>query len=452
MDKTSPFDHNTIITQPYNDKGDILIDFSSVGCSQSFPSPLTSMKTFVVTTDNMSLIQQALDDTSYNKIVFGPIVYVLNTPLYIRRSNIVVEGSEGTRLVFKNINVEDPVGIHIKGDKWCTRRFPQVDVYDNYVPSGTCTLKLCKTNRFVIGDTVRIVRKGNKDWISHIGMDRIPSRPDGLNVTQWDEMTHEYDRTITQVQQESDCTSIVVNAPIPCAIDIQWGGGFVYKYINSRITHICVSNIVIESDHNMCIGLMVDNASNVLINNIKTVNCDRLHTIGRGCLNTTVENCFYDKPTSPIVGGNRHAYHIQGQLTLVRNCHAVSPRHAFSIDARVCGPNVIYKSSSENDHAASEPHHRWSVGTLFDNVKSTIYIQNRSWMGSGHGWSGANYVTWNCEGEVCCQNPPTADNFVIGHVGKKFLGAFLDNPQGHFISFGSKVEPVSLYEYQKNKA
>lgn len=452
MEETLTLDPNALITkQPYNGRGDTLIDFSGVGCTQSSQLLSASTKTFIVTSDNVQFIQQALDDTSYDKVVFGPNDYYFDTPLFIRRSNVIAEGVVGTRLIFKNKTSQEPVGIHVKGDKWFSRRFPQVEIQDKYIPSGTSVLKLFKTNRFSVGDTVRIVRRGNKDWVSHIGMDRIPQRPDGLKVNQWDEMTHEYDRIVTEVRQQNDLTIIVVNVPIPCAIDSQWGGGCVYKYVDSRISNICVSNIEIESENNMGIGMMVDNTSSVLIKNIKTINCDRLHTIGRGCLNTTIEDCLYDKPSSPLVGGNRHAYHIQGQLTLVKNCHAVSARHAFSIDARVCGPNVIYKSSSEDDHAASEPHHRWSVGTLFDNVNSTIYIQNRSWMGSGHGWSGANYVTWNCEGEICCQNPPTADNFVVGHVGKRFVGAFTDNPQGHFISFGVKVEPFSLYEYQLNK-
>ena len=77
---------------------------------------------------------------------------------------------------------------------------------------------------------------------------------------------------------------------------------------------------------------------------------------------------------------------------------------------------------SENDFATSEPHHRWSVGGLYDNVNAHLAVQDRQWMGSGHGWAGANYVLWNCEGSLICQKPPTAQNWAIGCSVKERKG------------------------------
>ena len=68
-------------------------------------------------------------------------------------------------------------------------------------------------------------------------------------------------------------------------------------------------------------------------------------------------------------------------------------------------------------------------------------------MGSGHGWAGANYVAWNCEGSLVCQQPPTAQNFAIGQVGKKERGAF-PRPDGCWESPGQHVAPRSLYLQQ----
>ncbi len=436
---------NLLNFKPYNNRGDTLIDYSCVGSEVPYTSTADFSNTYFVTQCNCATLQSILDNTMYDRILFDDDLFLLSQPLQIRRSNIVVEGKKDTKLVFDNCDV----GVNIKGDKWCSKKFPIVDVFDDYVPVGSKEIRVCKSsNKFAIGDTIRIVRKGNAEWISHIGMDKIPPRPDGLPVTQWDEMILEYDRVVVDVKEGNLCVVIVLNAAIPCAVERKWGGGYVFRYVDSRISKVFLSNLVIECKKNTAIGILIDNAANVAIQSTKTLNCDRFHTIGRGCKNVTVEKCVYDKPSSTLVGGNRHAFHIQGQLILIKDCLAIHPRHAFSIDARVPGPNVIYNSSSENDHDASEPHHRWSVGTLFDNVKSKIYIQNREWMGSGHGWAGANYMVWNCEGEICCQNPPTADNFVVGHMGKRFLGSFSNNPQGHFINFGTKVSPVSLFETQ----
>ena len=65
-------------------------------------------------------------------------------------------------------------------------------------------------------------------------------------------------------------------------------------------------------------------------------------------------------------------------------------------------------------------------------------------MGTGHGWAGANYVAWNCEGSLVCQQPPTAQNFAIGQVGQKLPGVF-KRTEGHWESAGQHVEPRSLY-------
>lgn len=83
--------------------------------------------------------------------------------------------------------------------------------------------------------------------------------------------------------------------------------------------------------------------------------------------------------------------------------------------ARVAGPNAfVFCTTGKNSYASSEPHHRWSVAGLFDNVEAPIALQNRLNMGSGHGWSGANYVAWNCRGSMICQQPPTAQNYCFG--------------------------------------
>ena len=108
------------------------------------------------------------------------------------------------------------------------------------------------------------------------------------------------------------------------------------------------------------------------------------------------------------------------------------------------GPNVFLDCRSEQDYATSEPHHRWSVGGLFDCLDAQIIFQDRQYMGSGHGWAGANYVAWNCTGSLVCQQPPTAQNYAIGFVGKHGRGAF-ERSEGWWESEGRHVTPRSLY-------
>jgi hypothetical protein len=151
---------------------------------------------------------------------------------------------------------------------------------------------------------------------------------------------------------------------------------------------------------------------------------------------------------SVLTGSRRYAFNLGGQLCLVERCEADTARHSFVVAARVCGPNAFVDCRAGRSFATSEPHHRWSVGGLYDNVKADIALQDRQYYGTGHGWSGANYVAWNCEGTLVCQKPPTAQNWAIGQVGAKEAGAFAPRPDGWWESQGRHVEPASLYEAQ----
>ena len=78
-------------------------------------------------------------------------------------------------------------------------------------------------------------------------------------------------------------------------------------------------------------------------------------------------------------------------------------------------------------------------------------VQNRGSSGSGHGWSGAQILFWNCEATRWrCHAPNGAMNWAIGMIGEK--GGFLSNripePDGIIQSHGSHVTPRSLYYTQ----
>jgi hypothetical protein len=158
----------------------------------------------------------------------------------------------------------------------------------------------------------------------------------------------------------------------------------------------------------------------------------------------TVQDSTSIDPVSIISGGRRYPFAVEGQLNLIQRCYSRDDRHAFVFGARVPGPNAFVFCTSEHNHATSEPHHRWSCGGLYDNVHAEIAFQDRQWMGSGHGWAGANYVAWNTEGSLVCQQPPTAQNFAIGFVGQREPGAF-ERPAGYWESTGQHVAPRSLY-------
>jgi hypothetical protein len=331
------------------------------------------------------------------------------------------------------------------------------------VPVGAKTVTVAEGTAFRPGDTVIVRRQGNAAWIREIGMDKIVPRPTNpIETNQWKPFVLNFDRVITAVEGNR----LTLDAPITCAIESRWGGGEVLKYKNERIENVGVENLagacIYDANVKAKIGdkeylsdekhakrlVSFDNVQHAWAQNLSTRILEGVALMNGGAKWITVQDCQSTDPISILTGSRRYTYDIEGaQLVLVQRCTARDARHAFVVGARVCGPNVFKDCQSESDQGTSEPHHRWSVGGLYDNVNARIAIQDRQWMGTGHGWSGANYIAWNCRGSLIIQQPPTAQNFAIGFVGTKGKPAF-ERPAGWWESEGTPVEPRSLYEAQ----
>jgi hypothetical protein len=70
---------------------------------------------------------------------------------------------------------------------------PRHDFRDKFVPCGAATVAVKDLSGLVVGDRVLVQRHGTKEWITAIGMDRIPAnmrkKPDGTRVDstkQWE--------------------------------------------------------------------------------------------------------------------------------------------------------------------------------------------------------------------------------------------------------------------------
>lgn len=167
----------------------------------------------------------------------------------------------------------------------------------------------------------------------------------------------------------------------------------------------------------------------------------------------TIEDCAFLDPKSIITGSRRYAFVMQGRANhiLFQRCYADNARHSFVTGSRVPGPNVFVDCYAHGCHNDSGPHHRWAVGTLFDNVYDSkeINVQNRGPSGTGHGWAGAQQVLWNCEaGSIICEAPEGAMNFAIGCSGKMKNGKWIDEPEGWWEHQWRKVTPRSMYYRQ----
>ena len=383
------------------------------------------------------------------------------------RATRVTPASRAARVAARSQSSDDGEDEPASSDKTPFKTLgAPVAVTDAYVPVGSFTVNVADATKFAVGQTVYLIRHGNAAWIHEIAMDRITPRPKNPQSTkQWQPFNLRFDRVITAI----DGNRVTLDAPLVCAIDKRWGGGSLVRYSDAqRIQNCGVENLrgdsyydpkklstegvrggapyAADEDHARYL-VSFDAAKNCWAQHLTAIHFyNGPAQLNRDAKWITVEDCSSLDPVSVITGGRRYPFNINGaQLCLIQRCYSDHARHAFVVGARVPGPNVFLNCRSTNNHATSEPHHRWSTGGLYDNVDAHMAIQDRQYMGSGHGWAGANYVVWNSKGTLICQQPPTAQNFAIGFTGQKMEGAFKPRPDGWWESLGKRVEPESLY-------
>jgi hypothetical protein len=457
--------------------GNVIPDFSNAGYGGggvAIPEAAVVTDIGAESGDATARIQDAIDRVSQLPLqangTRGAILlrkgrHLIGGSLNIATGGVVLrgEGSGASETVLVAAGKSDRSLINIGGTDEIHRHSSR-DVLDPYVPVGAHKLRIERTDGLKVGDEVLVVREGNDAWIHEIGMDHILRRPgDPDRTNDWSSFNLSFERVITAI----DGNVVEVDGPITCAIDAKWGGGELRAYEKpGRITNVGIENLRGESEFDSSIKaeldeqryssdenhastfISIDHSQNVWVRGVSALHFSyACVSVEKDTKWITVEDCDCREMVSEITGSRRYAFNVAGQLVLVQRCAADSARHSFVVGPRACGPNVFLDCVATTQFATSEPHHHWSVGGLYDNVHADIAIQDREWMGSGHGWAGANYVAWNCEGSLVCQKPPTAQNYAIGQVGLRGKGAF-DRPDGYWESFGNHVTPQSLYRKQ----
>jgi hypothetical protein len=461
-------------------QGDTIPDFSRAGYHHG--GPLPEVPTLVNLSprqpgdmaDDTERIQLALDEVGARLARENLGVGALNLragiwrvagQLVLRHDGLVLRGegsgSEGTQVIATGPDRRSLIMMGAADEQ--RRELPDSRrlVTADYVPSSARFLPLDSTIGYEPGQRVVVYRPGTAEWIKAIGMDRIPVDPRNPNrpLHQWPAEAYDlhFERVVTSVSAEG----VELDAPIMMALDRRYGGGEVYRYTATRVKEVGVADLLMvsaydptdnEDEDHAWFGITIGAAENAWVRGVLMRHFVHGVRISPAALYSTVEHSRHEAPVSRITGGRRYAFALHGQYGLVRECEADHTRHAFSTSSRVRGPNVFLHCTATNSHNDSGPHHRWAVGTLYDNVEDDkLNVQNRLWSGSGHGWAGAQQVFWNCRvEEFRVQRPPTAQNYVIGGSGRLMRGLWSpDEPDGVFEQVGVMVEPRSLYLAQR---
>jgi hypothetical protein len=478
-----------------DDQGNTIPDFSHAGYGGGgTPIPDVPVKETIwpVAGDNTSSLQAAIDRVSAlpldasgfrGALLLKMGYYKMANPIVIQASGVVLRGEgmgdTGTILIGTGnprANAPDPrvffrsppTLVKIAGPAaWVPKEETKQLVTADYVPVGTRSIPVASARGFKPGDTVIVRRIGNQDWIDTMGMN-------GTNrATSWKPFNVEWDRVVVDVQGNT----ILIDAPITCAIEKRWGGGEVLKYeYPGRIENVGVENLRGMSefdptkrtaeygnmDRPNYVGeeyyddedhywnfITLDNIRNAWVRNATALHFaySMVGTL-RGGKWITVQDCVSREPVSRRMGARRFTFALRGELTLVQRCLSDKGRHSFMMGQPTSTSNVFLDCTATHPYSSSETHEPWATGGLYDNVHAPLTA--RFWKDINIGWGGGNTVFWNCEGPFLIQKPPTAQNYSFGHIGidsMSFNTAFQDftKPGGYIESLDTHVSPRSLY-------
>jgi len=399
--------------------------------------------------DDQPRIQAAIDEISKLRpdkdgyrgtLIFGKGVYRLGDTIRIKTSGIVLRGetSETTLVATKR---EQHVLIQIQGQKVKIKLKNTVAITQDIVPMGASQIRVSSAKAFKIGDWISVSKKPTEKWISTLGMDKYGWKGKDYEM--------EYVRRVVNISDEN---TIHFDLPLAESIESRYGGGTVSLLQNGPMTGISevgVENLCLVSEHSGEFdenhgwdAIQFRDASNCWVRDTicKKFGYAAVHMKGL-CFQITVQDCAMLDPKSKIEGGRRYCFCVDAPSSriLFQRCFARNGRHSFVSGARVPGPIVFTHCLAVKCHNDCGPHHRYSVGQLYDNIEtSKLSVQNRRHSGTGHGWTGNCVIFWSCKirEKLICETPKHGMNFAISCEGKLGRGVWKPHePLGFLHAF-----------------
>jgi len=353
---------------------------------------------------------------------------------------------------------EKPILIQMAGPRANIATAPPQPILDEKVPLGAKRLRVAgAAARFAAGDPLLIERRPNDAWIHDLKMDQIANL--GPGGQQWRPSGYVLRWQARVVAVAGD--TLTLDAPIICALEQRYDRSTVAKVTsdpsgraaaveNVRLVSVYRRGKENSDEAHAWNAITVQNLVDSWVRNVTALHfANACVSVGQSAARITVQDCAMLDPVSQITGGRRYSFSGSGQYVLFQRCYTRHGRHDFVTGHSDLGPTVFLDCLAEETHSDIGPHHRWSCGQLYDNVKGgQMNVQDRGRSGTGHGWAGNAQVFWNCEARsFVVQKPwiPGAQNWAIGCVGAKGKSALTGRPDGWWESPGRRVEPRSLY-------
>jgi hypothetical protein len=394
--------------------------------------------------DDTQMIQNAIDHVSSlnpdangfrGAVLLTAGRYQVSSTLAIMADGVVLRG-QGQDVLGTVLEATGAYGynvIEVKGSGDFSAISSTIrSITSSYVPVGAHSFDIegggGRVSEYSVGDWIIVQRTTNQSWIDDLAMGQYGWRVDSYR--------HMYERHVVGVTGNT----ITIDSPMVEVIEDRYGSGRIFKSRPLyRLSQCGVENLRIEStyasdtdeDHPWN-AVVLEDVEDCWVRRVTAqffAGC--CVNMGSDSTRVTIEDCAFLDPKSLITGGRRYAFMISPAANhiLFQRCYAAYARHSYVTGHMIPGPNVFVDCYAYNCWLDSGPHHRWATGTLYDNIRDSLQInaQNNGPTGTGHGWTGAQQVLWNCRaGSIVCEAPKGAMNFAIGCSGTRKDGVRVD--------------------------
>ena len=392
-------------------------------------------------------------------VELSPGTFTLRGTLRLEAGGVVLrgQGSEGPgATVLRAVGAPRVV---LRVGPQAKRRAPNrtpFRVTDVYVPVGARSFTLETPGDLRVGDDIVVHRPKTQRWICAIGTDVLPSKKDGRATPPWrprGELT--FERRIVRI----DGNRITVDAPLTNALEKEYTQAFVTRLdFSERISEVGVEHLASVGEFTSAGRCPSAKADFIRLDAVGSgwVKNVRVEGYGGEAVNLQSQSKWITVEDVTWIGSaddrcdDQWAFKLGGQQNLIlRGRTQGSHLTAVYTDTEVEGPNAVVDFQAVGQEVRMRVASKWSTGILFDNVR----IQDASGQPSGdfdlargrstHGWSAVNSVVWNSEADVfSVDNPPTANNWIMGGSARALLGT------GTYSSQRGMLQPQSLYKAQ----
>lgn len=479
------YDDNGSLVYESDEDGNQIPDFSHAGYAggdRPVPDVPTAVTISPIDGDNTAHIQAAIDEAGQLPLddngLRGAVLleageYPCSGSLLLNHDGVVLRGVD---------DQDDPATstvIRATGDEPHQRDFlivgggadvtwstevpdTRTDITSERVTVGSRSFAVADASALSVGDNVIIYHPCTEEWLAAIDYGATGS----TDPWEVDERPIYFNRHITAI----DGNEITVDVPVFNHLDRSLSQSYLYVWDRAGlVTNVGVEHLRIDieaasdTDENHAWNAIVPSG----VEDFWLSDCTVLH-FGLGGIwsnfatRGTVDDCRAFDPASEVSGGRRYNFGANqaSQQILFHNCQATHGRHAYAVNGTSSASGVVFlRSKSTGSLAASEGHHRWSQGLLYDNhtevdpvTDIALGLYNRGDYGTGHGWASVHSVAWSCDmdgARLVAQQPPTAQNYAIGCFGDVSGDGPFEHPEG-FIEGTDQAElnPPSLYEAQ----